>query len=97
MAEGARCAWENRSGFTLFELMIVLLIMAVLVAIAVPLFNFSGEEAKKRACQSNLRTLDEAARRYYSHGFRKQDGRQNWQSTSRKNPDALPILINHMN
>ena len=46
--------------------MIVLLIIAVLVAIAVPLFNFSGEEAKKRACQSNLRTLDEAARRYYS-------------------------------
>ena len=57
---------NNYRGFTLLELVIVLLIIGILVAIAVPLYNASGEEAKKKACQANLRTLDEIVTRYYA-------------------------------
>jgi prepilin-type N-terminal cleavage/methylation domain-containing protein len=57
---------NNYRGFTLLELMIVLLIIGILVTIAIPLYNTSGENAEKKACQANLRTLDEIATRYYA-------------------------------
>jgi len=47
----------NKKGFTLVELMIVVVILGILVAIAVPIFNSVTKNAKKRACQSNMRVL----------------------------------------
>ena len=44
------------SGFTLIELMVVLLIMAVLLAIAIPTFLGVSKSANDRAAQSNLNT-----------------------------------------
>jgi len=43
------------SGFTLIELMVVVLIIAILVAIAIPTFLGQRETAQDRAAQSNLR------------------------------------------
>jgi prepilin-type N-terminal cleavage/methylation domain-containing protein len=57
---------RNNKGFTLVELMVVLLIIGILVAIAIPIYNKTQENAQKRACQSNLRTLDGAAAQYYA-------------------------------
>ena len=54
-------------GFTLIELMIVILIIAILVAIAVPVFLAATQASKKRACQSNMRTIDSAITSY--HGY----------------------------
>ena len=51
---------RNERGFTLIELMVVILIIGILVAIAVPVFNNARESAYKRTCQANLRTLDGA-------------------------------------
>ena len=45
-------------GFTLIELMIVILILAILVAIAIPVFLSARANAQKRTCQANLRTID---------------------------------------
>jgi type IV pilus assembly protein PilA len=42
-------------GFTLIELMVVVLIIAVLLAIAIPTFLGARERANNRAVQSNLR------------------------------------------
>jgi len=50
--------WQE--GFTLIELMIVILIIAILVAIAVPVFVAATSASKRRACQSNMRTIDSA-------------------------------------
>jgi hypothetical protein len=36
------------------------------VAIAIPIYNKTQENAQKRACQSNLRTLDGAAAQYHA-------------------------------
>ncbi len=49
---------RNQKGFTLIELMVVVLIIAILIAIAVPVFNVARESAWRRSCQSNLRNLD---------------------------------------
>src|ERR1700734_883204 len=47
-------AAEAEAGFTLIELMVVLLIIAILLAIAIPTFLGVANSAGDRAAQSNL-------------------------------------------
>lgn len=58
--------YRREEGFTLIELMVVVLIIAILVAIAVPVFSNARESAWRRTCQSNLRTIDGAVQTYYA-------------------------------
>lgn len=51
---------KSNKGFTLVELMVVVVILAVLVAIAVPIYNNITDSAELRACHANLRTIDGA-------------------------------------
>ena len=57
---------RDSKGFTLVELMVVLLIIGILVAIAVPIYNSTQKNAKQRACDANIRTIEGAAAQYYS-------------------------------
>ncbi len=45
----------NKKGFTLAELLIVVAIIAVLVAIAIPVFNAQLEKSRDAVDQSNIR------------------------------------------
>ncbi len=47
---------SNKKGFTLAELLIVVAIIAVLVAIAIPIFNSQLEKSRDSVSISNLRT-----------------------------------------
>lgn len=46
---------QDEQGFTLIELMVVVLIIAILLAIAIPTYLGARERANDRATQSNLR------------------------------------------
>lgn len=51
---------RNKKGFTLVELMVVVGIIAVLVAIAVPAYNSVTAKAEKTACDANIRVIEGA-------------------------------------
>ena len=53
-------------GFTLIELMVVVLIIAILIAIAIPTFLGARGRAQDRAAQSSLRNTVTAAKAIYT-------------------------------
>jgi len=52
---------NNEKGFSLVELMVVVVIIGVLVAIAIPVYNRTTDRAEKGACHANQRMIEGAA------------------------------------
>ena len=48
---------KSKKGFTLVELMIVVVIMAILVAVAVPIYSAVTANARKKTCAGNRREI----------------------------------------
>jgi len=59
---------KNQKGFTLVELMVVVVIIGILVAIAIPIFNTVTDRANQRAVEANLRTLEGSIMQYLASG-----------------------------
>jgi len=63
---GARGVSRNDEGFTLIELMMVVLIIAILIAVLLPVFEGATTRAKDRAMQSSLHDALTAAKSVYA-------------------------------
>jgi len=77
MLQNLRRMRENEEGFTLIELMVVVLIIAILIAIAIPTFLGAQDRARDRGAQSDLRNALTAARTIatdYEGFFKKASG-----------------------
>jgi type IV pilus assembly protein PilA len=57
---------RGEGGFTLIELMVVVLIIAILIAIAIPTFLGARQRAQDRAAQSDIRNAFTAEKTYYT-------------------------------
>lgn len=59
---------QNKKGFTLVELMIVVVIMGILVAVAIPVYGAVTKNAAKKTCDNNVQTIKSAVATYQMTG-----------------------------
>ena len=55
---------DNQKGFTLVELMVVVVIIGILIAIAVPIYKNIQTNAATNACKANQRSIEGAYQVY---------------------------------
>jgi general secretion pathway protein G len=71
-------ATARRSGFTLVELLIVVVILAILAAVVIPQFNSAAHEAKESALVANLGTVRQAIALYRVQHDEVYPGQTDW-------------------
>jgi prepilin-type N-terminal cleavage/methylation domain-containing protein len=69
----ARTVRRHDDGFTLIELMIVIFIIAILIAVTMPVFIGASTRAKDRAAQENIQNAFKAAKVVYTDNARYSD------------------------
>jgi len=65
---------KNQKGFTLIELLIVVAIIGILAAIAIPQFASYRAKAFDSAAQSDLRTIRTSLEGFYTDNFEYPEG-----------------------
>jgi general secretion pathway protein G len=60
-------AHQGKGGFTLIEMMIVIVVISILVGMLLPQFRGTQDEAAEQRARAELRTLATAIESYYIH------------------------------
>ena len=61
---------KSKKGFTLVELLIVVVIMGILAAVAIPRFLTTKDDAQKKTCRTNLAAINGVVEEYcFQHGI----------------------------
>ena len=60
-----KAALKNQAGFTLIEMLIVVIVLGILAMIIIPQITVSTEDAKLATLQTNLNTMRNAVELYY--------------------------------
>jgi len=55
---------KNQKGFTLIEVLLVVVILGILAAVALPRFMSTRDDAQLKTCQSNLAAINTAVEEY---------------------------------
>ena len=82
---------SNRKGFTLVEMLIVIIVLGILAMIIVPQISVSTEDAKVSTLQTNLSALRSAMELYYAQHDQKYPGDQLADGTGPTTSDALAV------
>ena len=77
---------KNTKGFTLMEMLIVVAIIAILIAIAIPTFTAQLEKAREAADIANIRSAYSEAMVKYLDGATKGEGADKTSDTSATTP-----------
>lgn len=56
----------NKKGFSLVELMIVVVIMGILIAVAIPLYGAITDNANNKTCANNIKVIKNTCANYFS-------------------------------
>jgi type IV pilus assembly protein PilA len=84
----------DERGFTLIELMVVVLIIAILIAIAIPTFLGARQRAQDKAAQSSLRNGLTAAKTIYTDGEDYTDATPGVAGTLKSTEPSLTFVAN---
>ena len=57
---------KSKKGFSLVELMIVVVIMGILIAVAIPLYGTITDNADRKTCGTNIKSIKSSASNYYA-------------------------------
>ncbi len=68
MKKGLRGKFQNKKGFTLVEMLIVVAIIAILIAVSIPLVSTSLEKAREAVDDANKRAAISLGNIYYLTG-----------------------------
>lgn len=81
MKKGLRGKFQNKKGFTLVEMLIVVAIIAILIAVSIPLVSTSLEKAREAVDDANKRAAISLGNIYYLTGG--EDGTETFDTKKR--------------